>query len=303
MKLTENVRKAVQDYDENRRVLASAKLSFSGVNGKDVYNITAPINYKGSRIISGRVENRDSEEDSQTMFFIESGEDNWKKILAPVHKLQDPFWTTIDGEIVFGGVEVEREGESLVYRTQFYRGSSIYDLKPFAEGPVGMKNIRLVELPEGNIGVFTRPQGKVGGTGTIGFTRIIRLENLDSKIMINAPLLEGQFSLEEWGGANEIHVLDDSWVGVLGHVACFDGEGDKHYYPMVFKFNYHLSSVSPYKIIAKRQDLGEGESKRSDLKDVIFSGGLDSREDYDMDLYVGSGDAETHRIVIPNPFK
>ena len=49
---------------------------------------------------------------------------------------------------------------ALHWRTRFYRGQH-QNLVPFAQGPDGMKDIRLVELPDGDIGVFTRPQGEV----------------------------------------------------------------------------------------------------------------------------------------------
>ena len=61
-----------------------------------------------------------------------------------------------------GGVEIFPHptiAGSLAWRTRFYHGSGGEDLQPFAVGPDGMKDIRLVELADGRIGVFTRPQG------------------------------------------------------------------------------------------------------------------------------------------------
>ena len=93
-----------------------------------------------------------------------------------------------------------------------------------------MKDLRLVELQDGSIGVFTRPQGEKGGRGKIGFTRVASLEELSIDQINKAPLLEGQFVDEEWGGCNEIHLLPNGILGVLGHIACFDEQGDRHYY-------------------------------------------------------------------------
>ena len=63
---------------------------------------------------------------------------------APSSKLQDPFATIIAGEIVFGGVRVIwNNGRIVSWVTDFYRGSSIYNLKYFTSGPDHMKDIRL----------------------------------------------------------------------------------------------------------------------------------------------------------------
>ncbi len=165
-----------------------------------------------------------------------------------------------------------------------------------------MKDIRLVELADKKIGIFTRPQGKIGGRGKIGFTVINTLEELNEEVIERAPLIENQFIDEEWGGVNELHLLKNGKIGVLGHIARFDDEGNRHYYPMVFMFDPVTKKASPLKIIAARKNFEEGEFKRSDLKNVVFSGGLIRREDGYAELYVGVSDAEAHKIVIPDPF-
>ena len=82
-----------------------------------------------------------------------------------------------------------------------------------------MKDLRLAELNDGSIGVLTRPQGEKGGRGKIGFARISSLEELTLDVVEEAPLLEGQFVDEEWGGANEPHILANgcrrSWTHCL----------------------------------------------------------------------------------------
>lgn len=42
-------------------VTNTQKLTFTGVDNKDVYNITAPFQDEGEWVIAGRVESRDSE--------------------------------------------------------------------------------------------------------------------------------------------------------------------------------------------------------------------------------------------------
>ena len=131
---------------------------------------------------------------------------------------------------------------------------------------------------------------------------IDNLDDLNINIINEAPLLEDLFIDEEWGGANEARSLDDSTLGILGHVACFDEDGNRHYYPMTFKLNINTLEVKNQKIIAIRKNFKPGEAKRADLEDVVFSGGLVLNGDKAV-LYAGISDAEAQLIEIDNPFK
>ncbi len=293
----------LQEYDRHRQVLKSEKLIFNGVTKQDVYNIAAPLLEGEEWIIPARVEPRSSE-NSQVMFFRQH-EDKW--MLAtdlPQFNLQDPFWTHIHDELVFGGVEIFPHPmitDALSWRTKFYRGANLSNLEYFASGPDGMKDIRLAELPDGSIAVFTRPQGEVGGRGTIGYTQIASLNELTPQTIMDATLLE-QFVPEEWGGANEVHLLADGALGVVGHIAHFDQSGARHYYGMTFVFDPIQRQASPMQIIGTRSDFPSGASKRPDLQDVLFSGGLMRLKDGTAWLYAGLSDAEAGRILIPDPF-
>lgn len=293
----------LQDYAGSRKVYRSEKLKFSGVQDQDVYNIAPPVPDESGWVIPARVEPRTSE-DSQVMFFRQQG-DVWQlEPSLPVFRLQDPFWTYIHGELVLGGVEVFPHPtieDALSWRTMFYRGAGLTDLRPFASGPDGMKDIRLAELADGSIGVFTRPQGEVGGRGTIGYLELSSLDQLNPETILQASLLE-QFTPEEWGGANEVHLLTDGSLGVVGHIARFDETGARHYFSTAFTFDPARRLPGPMKIIAVRSDFPSGASKRPDLQDVIFSGGLVRLGDGTAWLYAGLSDAEAGRVLIPDPF-
>lgn len=280
------------------------KVIFSGIGNKDVYNITAPFEDEGQLVIAGRVESRDSEH-SQVFFFVKQNNEWVPRVGAPVFELQDPFFTKIAGELVLGGVQIfphpTKEG-ALGWRTVFYKGPSISCLQEFAKGPDGMKDLRLIELMDGRIGVLTRPQGEKGGRGKIGWTRIPSLSDLTFDVINEAPLLGGQFIDEQWGGANEAHLLTNGLVGVLGHIASFDQEGNRHYYPMVFALNPETGEFSDIKLIATRSHFLPGPAKRPDLEDVVFSGGIVRNADGTAIFYAGISDAEAQRITITDPF-
>ncbi|NUK29870.1 DUF1861 family protein [Parageobacillus sp. VR-IP] len=294
----------LKEFENAPQPFNPEKLIFKGIGDRDVYNISAPFEDEGELVIAGRVEPRDSEH-SEVYFFVNRNGEWIPREGAPVFQLQDPFFTKIGGELIFGGVQTFSNPtmeSSLGWRTVFYRGKRIADLKEFAKGPDGMKDVRLIELKDGSIGVLTRPQGEKGGRGKIGFIRIPSLDDFTCEVMENAPLLEGQFIDEEWGGANEPHLLSNGLIGVLGHIACFDEEGHRHYYPMVFVLNPDTMEFSDIELIATRSHFLEGVSKRPDLADVVFSGGLVRKGDGTADLYAGVGDAEAQKITIMDPF-
>ncbi|RUS43272.1 DUF1861 family protein [Cohnella sp. AR92] len=295
-----------QERRERRgKEVQGEKLTFSGVGGRDVYNITAPFPDDGEQVIAGRVEDRSSER-SQVMFFVERGGEWVPRSHAPVFDLQDPFVAFIRGELVFGGVEVYFDGEDPHYvtswRTVFYRGYRIADLQPFAKGPLTMKDIRLVELKNGRIGVFTRPMPVGDARAMIGYTDIGELEELTEDRLENADVIPGQFLKVEWGGGNEAHLLRNGRIGVLGHIACMDDGNIRHYYPMAFGFDPQSRTATPIRIIASRDMFPDGPAKRLDLVDVLFSGGLVRHGDGTATLYSGVSDAEAHRIEIEDPF-
>ncbi|XID92759.1 DUF1861 family protein [Paenibacillaceae bacterium WGS1546] len=280
------------------------KLRFDGVGDCDVYNITAPFEDEGELVIAGRVEPRDSER-SRIVFFVERDGVWIPREGMPDLVLQDPFYTRIGGEIVLGGVQIYPDPSlagTLAWRTVMYKGRRLRDIALFFTGPDGMKDLRIAELYDGSIAMFTRPQGEKGGRGQIGFALLASLEELTAERVNEAPLLEGQFIAEEWGGANEAHLLSCGRVGVLGHIACFDEAGDRHYYPMVFAIDPITRECSDIELIAVRSHFLPGASKRPDLIDVVFSGGLIRNKDGSARLYAGISDAEAHAITIPDPF-
>ena len=301
---TQTCQELLEEYIAQGHHSRGEKLVFKGVEGRDIYNITAPFEDEGDMVIAGRVESR-STEYSDIMFFTCKNNVWEPRKDTRSFKLQDPFYSRINGDLVIGGVEVwpnEKEPGYLCWRTLFYKGKSINQLELFANGPDYMKDIRLIELQNGRIGIFTRPRGEIGGRGQIGFLTIRSLDEINADTLLNAKLIDGQFIKEEWGGANELHLLNNGLIGVLGHIACYDEKENRHYYSITFSLNPNTGEVSPMKIIATRADFITSVAKRADLVDVIFSGGIVRRSDGKADLYVGVSDAESHRIVIPDPF-
>lgn len=279
------------------------KIIFRGMEGYDVYNPTAPFAYNGETYMAARVERRDSE-NSRAVFFKENPDGSYSPDQAmPVYQLQDPFYTKMSRWHIFGGTEIypdENNPGQLKWRTAIYYGESLEKMTGLIKGPMGMKDIRLVELIDGSIGVFTRPQGKKGGRGKIGFITVPSLFDITHDVIERAPLLD-LFDPMEWGGCNEPVLLPDGKIGVLGHIARFSNGTNRQYYPMTFILDPKTLTYSRYQIIAERRDFLPGPAKRSDLKDVLFSSGLVRKEGITT-LYTGVGDAEVQAMEIDDPF-
>lgn len=301
------------------RIMTRQKIMFDGVDGKDVFNVI-PITDSLGQIscVAGRVEVRENGEPfSKTVFFVKKEKDSNKYTLhekAPVFDMQDPFFCRIKNDCIFGGVEVFGDEKNLSYRTVFYKGKDIDSLEKFAQGPVGMKDIRLIDL--GNkIGVFTRPQKERGVRGKIGFFTIDSIDDLakvKDEQYFYAPLIEHAFSApllddhvlseEAWFGSNDVFLLKNGNVGVLAHIGYFsNGRQDKRYCSIAFQFNPETREASPINLVALREDFPEGVPKRDDLKKVTIGCGLVRLKGV-AELYLNVGDAETYVTLIEDPF-
>ena len=159
-----------------------------------------------------------------------------------------------------------------------------------------MKDIRFCELADGRVAVFSRPQGVKGGKGKIGFCVAPRSMPDRGDDPAEAPLLEGQFAAGEWGGANEVQVLADGSLGVLGHIARWGATGCRHYYPMAFTLDPDSLCTTPIRIIATRDLFPAAATKRADLVDVVFSGGLRHHANGYATLWAGLSDAAAGTI-------
>lgn len=292
--------------DNDRTVLAGEMIT--------IYNTTAPKSELGG-VLAARIEPL-GRQTAETTFFDASQVDGTGRITqiedAAILPIQDPFIMAVNGVTYLGGVEIFDAGNGVLqYRTIIYPCTNGIDglkeqggeiIKPAVEGPPGMKGIRLVELPNGNIGVFTRPQGGAAGRGKIGYTEVRSVEDISDQVLEGAELIPGLFTDEEWGGVNEAILRPDGRINVLGHIARFVNAPDqpelKEYYAITFVFDPTSHTFSDLKMIATSDCLPATESKMSSLKSVVYPSGLIGNN-----LYMGNGDtAEGIAKLIEQPF-
>ncbi len=302
------LRQQVAEFQTHRPQIMGEILRFEGVGDHDVYNPSIPFDIDGITVIAGRVEKR-TDEFSRVMFFTESG-GVWSPLEgAPVFDLQDPFVTFAGDELIFGGVYVEWEGKRATWSTDFYRGDSLHTLRKFARGPAQMKDIRLLQLGDRRIAIFSRPQGEVmaerfGCTAKIGFTIVESLDDVTADVIENAPLLFDHFLPDEWGGCNQLFQLDNGLIGAIGHKSwgeMIDGEHVLHYYSMAFALDPATRKMTPTKIIGSRDCFPPGLSKAPRMQDVTFTAGIVRHGDGTATLYTGLNDCQIGRVEITDP--
>ena len=296
------VRNLLKEYRKNSNFLSTEKLKFVGetVVGKDVYNVSKEFVYNGKTYIFGRVEARNSELSLTVLFEKKDGV--YYETETKFSMLQDPCVAKINGDIVLNGTEVyaNEEGQIYAWRTVFF--NDVFN-KPnkFLQAPLKMKDARVYQYSGGYV-AFSRPQGEKGGRGKIGYITAKTLEEITEQAIDDAPLINGMFDDESWGGVNDAVELENGNIGVIGHIASME-EGDiRHYYGMTFVLNPTTGEFSDLKIVCERKDFEAGEYKRPDLIDVVFMGGMNFNDDGTATLFTGLSDAEAHKGVIKSPF-
>ena len=298
-------------FEKMYQAKESNTLTFEGVDGFDVYNCSQPFVYKDKWYLFGRVERRSEWMRSWVQLFEEVSQNCWKKVEnSMIYQLEDPYITKINDYYVMGGthVQVSKEDELKAYFGYFYYGKELDDLKYFTTGPENMKDIRLVQLLDDRIGVFSRPRSKelieqYGSESLVGFTIINSLDELTAEVISNAQIIPGLFSELEWGGVNQAYLLESGHIGVIGHLSYQSGQ-QSIYTVTSFVLDYENLEINDYKIIATRKSFPKGPAKREHLLDCCFPSGIIPIENSNnYMLYSGIGDTQEGITEISYPFE
>jgi len=287
-----------------------------GASRVDVYNPSVPFEFEGEEYIAGRVESsgKQFEHSTLTVFFRREA-DRYIPLAKPVFPIQDPNITWIGEDLVLSGVSVFPLGPGQAdYRQVFYKGKDLKHLEKFLEGPLKMKGIRLVRQADGKLGVYTRPQGKKGGLGQIGYTEVDSLDKLTEKAIDDAGLLSTRFPNGEWGGVNQVIGLPDGRHLCIGHRAFWGGDErpsvwrvfnrkrERHYFPWAFIHDPKTGEVADLGILGERANFPPCPAKDYDLADVLYTAGIvDSDKPGKVKLIVGISDTQAGVMEINDP--
>ena len=288
--------------------LSGKFLHFKGLDGEfDYYNPSVPFDHNGKTYFAVRVEARDDELNTKTYFaYQDKVSDRLFYIdndISPLN-LQDPFVSRINNELVVGGVEVNMNETTndICYKTVFYRGHNLKNLQKFAQGPDRMKDLRLLELNNGQILVATRPQNiiNIDGKdidykgGRIGFKVIPNLESLtDTDFYRDVNIIDNLHKETHWSGVNQMFSINNDTIGVVYHEACFNA-GEKKYVSGFFTINAKMLKYNGDKrTIGDSTNFSGYTPKKADLNDVVFSSGVVVKSNSCYNLYLGIGDSKS----------
>ncbi len=283
----------------------SRLLSVDVGEGNIAYNPSVPFIVGDRKYMAIRMEPLGSPLSSKTVFAYEYDTDKWiVDSNMPSLPLQDPSVAFVNGEVVLCGVNVQNKEDGLTWKQDIYRGNSIKDLDYFCSGPMGMKDIRLVEMDDG-VGVFTRPQGSEDRGGRIGYTQVRHLDEVASmkeQDWSSARKIGGLCSDDSWVGVNQATKLPGGKIGVIGHTArYYPKDPVRIYEAMAFMFNPETWTTSDVEVIARRKDFPSAPSLESPaLDNVVFPAGVC----FDTNtIYCGLSDYAIGAKKVPELFK
>lgn len=299
-------------YDEfcrNRNVKDAEIVPFEGPDGRDCYNPSLPFTLNGKEYILCRTQQHTGM--YSTVYFFEKHSDGVWRVVPDACKfeMEDPAVAVIDGKVIISGV-MPFFGDGITtfttWHTMFYVANSITDVQFLTKGPSHMKDIRLVQLANGKIGIFSRPNGeevirKYGYLAKIGFTVVDKLQDITADAIENAPFINNFFLPDEWGGCNGVYVLKNGLLGIVGHKSYHTDE-NLHYYGTAFVFNPDTREFTDMKVIISRDCFPYCEPREPRLADVTFTSGLVRHGDGTATVYSGLSDSAVGRATIEDPF-
>ena len=300
-----------EEFEKTNDRENSEIIRFEGVGDYTVYNCSLPVEFNGETYMFGRVEKKEFWANSYSALFKKDVDGVYRRVKDNLTwNLEDPFWAYVNGEYVLGGNIVYRDKKFNYFRTMFFRSKDIFDWYHFACGPEMMKDIRLVQLPENKIGVFSRPRGqemmeKYGCESMVGFTVINDLNELTIETIESAPYIPNLFEANEWGGVNQAIYLGNNKIGLIGH-QCYNHKPVEKEIPCylctAYVYDMEKNWILEKKIIATRDSFPKSEPKIPQHFDCAFTTGIEFREDGKVNLYSGLSDFCQGVKVIENPF-
>lgn len=282
--------------------------NFEAPNGEDCYNPSIPFTWNGKEYILCRTQQREGM--YSMVYFFEKENDVWRVVKnAPSFKMEDPAFAFIHGKLIISGVNVHfGDGVNTFteWKTDFYVATNFDDIQYLTSGPAHMKDIRLVELPNGKIGIFTRPLGEDAPgdrLAKVGFTVVDEITDINADIITKAPLFNDFFIEEEWGGCNYAEPLKNGLIGVIGHKSYRSEDGLLHYYGTAFALNYETREVTDMKVIISRDCFPYCVPREPRLSDITFTAGVVRNGDGTAVVYTGLSDSAVGSAVIKDPFE
>lgn len=249
----------------------------------DHYNVSEPIEVAGQELMLTREEERSSENSVVKAYIHNKEKDIWQPMteVRPMAGYQDPSYLgEIKGQKCFcaTNTQVNEKNEVINYWAELFAiNGDLNHIEQVAKGPEKSKLLHLIQTGPEEIDGFIRMQGGEFGRGKICHFQIREMDDLQNvldNIGAQTEIID-IFDKDEWGGFNDLHLLPDGRVDVLGHIARLvkdeKDQDKKEYYVFSAIFDPKTNLVSELKIILSRGDLPvEAEPKKPEVENVLY---------------------------------
>ncbi|CCW63538.1 unnamed protein product [Phytomonas sp. EM1] len=292
-------------FEEKKHIYESVLLTFKGVDGWDVYNCSVPFFWKGKKHMYGRVEKRSEWASSHVRLFVETGKDEFTVLPEGMTwLLEDPFIQKINDMPIFGGTRIRKSvGRVVSCYCDFYKGDPEIGYY-FTTGPDNMKDVRLVQMQDGRIGIFTRSNTDI--YPWIGFTIIDRIEGFTPKAIESAEPFDVMHP-GVMGGVSQAFQLSSGKIGCIARCHYDSKDNNDKALSVCVNYSFVLDpetrEVDLERIIATRACFPPCPTKSEHLVEYVFSSGIVMRDDGKCDLYSGICDTSQGRVTIDYPFE
>lgn len=276
--------KSIMKVYRPKNFIRAKRFIISGLRDEEISQLSSPIWVCGKKYLIAEIKGNSSI--ASKSVFLKKEKNSWildKSSKCP--KLEDIKIFNIREKIILVGKEKD---EVVVYS-----GNSIKDLERIAKYE-NIQNMILIDTNE-KIGIFFKRNGK------ISYSEINDLKELSRGIIENSKIIL-DFADGEWGDITQSILLGNKKIGILGYIARKSKIAGNYFcYPFVFCFNPLTHETTSIRVLLRRGELPDGDSKSSNLYNVVLPGGIVRKKDHAI-LYASAGELEGYKIEIKDPF-
>lgn len=180
-----------------------------------------------------------------------------------------------------------------------YVGPNLKSLELKVVFPPFIKSVRVFEYSN-KIHAFYTVSGQNYGTGKIAHAAYNSFDEMKQSSFNNIQVFSNHFISGESGGINDIHILQNGLIGIVGHITYTDSYDTEHSYPCAFAFNIDNNKSTKLKIILEKSSLNLSSTKKY-FTDKIHTSGLIRRANNRASLYIET-DQKIYSIIFDDPF-
>lgn len=175
-----------------------------------------------------------------------------------------------------------------------YEGQKLDSLKKIMSFSREIQEINIVSLKE-KIGVFIKYKGNIKYIEVKDISEIT-----EDAIKKSEDIF--RFYSDNLGGITQILQLKNGLLGILGYTARKTKEGNNVFsYPIVFCLDTINKRVSSTRIILKRSELPETDSRKPEEYNIIMPGGIERKKNTCL-LNLTIGNLNAYKVNIKDPF-